>query len=151
MGTALQPLFGSIAALLLMGGGFSLILQQKVLAGRLFASGVGTAALPALIPTTGSLPLVGIAVVALIAALIFRQKGVAMIIGILLALSFIFPAFIVALIAIPLFFFLGFGALAGLLNPVIGKEATGHVVGTWMVRSIDGIFRRKPRPSDDIL
>lgn len=139
-----------IATLTLMAGGFCVMFQQKRWAGRFLFGGVvlavGAALLPDLSHLSDGTPVVPwqwtLAFLAIIFA-VLRQWGLAAILTTPLLYSMVvWPVvstlpIVLAIVAVA---FLAIGAVTRLLNALVGAEVTGHVVGTYLVRLIDGVF-----------
>jgi len=139
----------SLAALLFMVGGFCLMFQQKQWAGRLLLGGVALAAGATILPNVSRVS-EGVTVpwqwALALAAIIFgalRQWGIAALLAAPLLYSLVVWPVVSTLpvmLAVVVVVFLVLGGITRILNVLFGHEATGHVVGTYLVRLIDAVF-----------
>lgn len=149
---SISELFAWLATLMLMAGGFCLVFQQKRWARRLLIGGValavGASFIPNVLAGASGLSWQGVLVLVAVVAAIFRQWWIAVLCVAPLVLTGMGQTVggLMALIAIAVaLLLLSVGTFVRILDGFWGKETTGHVVGTYVVRTIDSAFERKPR------
>lgn len=163
----LSALMNAVAILAFVTGGLALMLQARALAGRLLFAGLGLGVLAALAPglLVGLQPLsifdltAGLGLAGGLLAFVLGRPAA----GVGLVLPAVWrwvlwpligtavPLWLVALIIAPFSAFIAVWMLQRALTAVYGREAAGHVTGTYLLRLFDGIGRAlsrfgKPRP-----